>query len=194
MARPADPGYITGVSVHPGYWEDEVVLDGKKKLGFLPGIRDFEKGLKMEGEVDIDGHNVLVYFAGGSLDFGGDPHELHFTPLNAAWDSDGTYQDIVVYQAPGNTTQGEYGDQTKAGKKTGSGTSTSGGASHQEGGFMGGIYFPDATIKLRCTITMCATGPIVANRVNQEGSSSLVADSSAFVSTQLGPRLFQLIE
>ncbi|MFV2040185.1 MAG: hypothetical protein ACC660_08070, partial [Acidimicrobiales bacterium] len=153
-----------------------------------------KSGLKLEGTANIYGHNVMIYLAGGKLDFGGDDHKVHLTPLNPAWDPTGIYKDIVLYQAPGNSQQGEYGDKTRAGTKTSSGGTIGCDVSQSDGGFDGGIYFPDATIKFRGTVTMCATGPVVVDKLNQEGSSLLHVDSSAYAGNVAGTPEITLLD
>ncbi len=193
VPQPAVAMAKTGVTYHPGTYNSKISLSGSTTFIFEPGIYYLKAGIKMEGNANIEGHNVMIYIAGGGIDWGGDSHKVHLTPLNPAWDPTGTYRNIVLYQAPGNATQIEYGDTTVAGATTGSGTSMACNISHSDGGFEGGVYAPSATIKLRGTVTLCATGPVVADKINQEGSSLLYVDASSYVSADLGETFFRLV-
>jgi hypothetical protein len=88
-------------TLEPGIYDNGIKLSGNDNVTLQPGIYILYDDFDVSGTAQVTGHDVFIYLANGAtINF----HGNRAIQLDAP--DSGTYQDILIFQARGNTATG----------------------------------------------------------------------------------------
>jgi hypothetical protein len=87
------------ITLSPGRYCNQVIVENGSKVIFNPGVYDFENGFTNNSVPDVEGSGVTFYIKGGN--FIQDPSGI----VNLSAPSSGNYAGVLVYQPASNSGQ-----------------------------------------------------------------------------------------
>jgi hypothetical protein len=87
------------ITLNPGKYCSQVLLEGGGAVVFNPGVYDFQSGMTNNNAPSMTGTGVTFYMQGGALIVGSN------TVVNLSAPTTGNTQGVLVYQPVGNTNQ-----------------------------------------------------------------------------------------
>jgi hypothetical protein len=95
-----DVGSHTGaVQLKPGNYTSQLSISAGANVIFEPGVYVLQNGIDVSGSATISGTGVLLYIAGGNVNFSGNS-QGQLSPATT-----GTYAGLTVFQARNNSAQ-----------------------------------------------------------------------------------------
>jgi hypothetical protein len=135
------------VTLRPGIYNGGITVLGSANVTLEPGIYILNGDFKVSGTAQVTGHDVFIYLASGTINFDG----TGALQLDAP--DDGTYEDVLIFQARGNTAP-SYIRGTPAARLEGI------------------IYLPDSKLTLRGNAALAAD--LVVDLLSLDGNPDLV--------------------
>ena len=96
----------SGIHLKPGHYTSSVSISGGADVVLDPGTYVLDAGIKVSGGSTVTADGVLLYIAGGDVDFSGDSSGS----LSPA--SSGPYSGITIFQARSNSAQSSLSGNT----------------------------------------------------------------------------------
>lgn len=141
------------MTLQPGKYCNQVIIEGSGAVVFSPGVYDFEGGFTVNsGPPSVTGSGVTFYNNGGSI-------IIDTSPTNLTPPTTGNYAGVLVFQPSTNSSQ--FHINTTAGQ-----------------GWQGMLYFPSANMMIDGALSSWLL--VVANSITLNSDSGVNDSDSAF--------------
>ncbi|MCI0460167.1 MAG: pilus assembly protein TadG-related protein [Gemmataceae bacterium] len=171
---PPNAGPFGGIiTLEPGRYTSRLFYDGQRVLVLQPGIYYLEQGIRLQGDVQLIGTEVMIYNAGSgtnNIDLGGQG-TWSLTPPTS-----GTYKGISIFQSRNTISQ-----------ETTSILRGNGGA-----GVTGTMYMPTTKVRLTGNGTQTLGSQFITRTLELDGQGNFTVNFSAPRATQ--PPIVELME
>ena len=145
------------ITLQPGYYDQRLFYDGPRTIVLQPGIYYLEKGIGLQGQVQLVGNGVMIYNAGSGSDninLGGQG-QWSLTPPTS-----GTYEGISIFQSRYTA------DETTTSILRGNGGS----------GVTGTIYTPTTQTRLTGNGTQVLGSQFISRTLEMDGQGDFTID------------------